>query len=352
MTQNSEISAGRARRIFLCIISEYAKKCIVLRMDLRYNRAVGTPDPDAVFRDKQRRMLEMTLRNLRIFLAVADCGSMSEAAKKMNIAQPSVSGTIGEIEEQYGVRLFERLGRRLYITPTGTQLREYARHILSMYDAMEQRLKNADETDMLRVGATVTVGTCILGGVLQQYISETKNQPPQVVVDNTRVIEQHLLKSRLDVAVVEGKITSPDLVTQFMMYDPMVLVCASDRNPFGSKKSVRLADLRDIPFILREKGSGTREVFESVMPHINIQWVCNNSEAILRGVEMGFGMTVISRRLASERLRSGALTELRVADAELNRQFHIVWHKNKYLSESMKQFINTCARCGERIRAQ
>ena len=86
----------------------------------------------------------MTLRNLRIFLAVADCGSMSEAAKKMHIAQPSVSGTIGEIEEQYGVRLFERLGRRLYITATGMQLREYARHILSMYDAMEQRLKNAD----------------------------------------------------------------------------------------------------------------------------------------------------------------------------------------------------------------
>ncbi len=100
----------------------------------------------------------MTLRNLRIFLAVADCGSMSEAAKKMHIAQPSVSGTIGEIEEQYGVRLFERLGRRLYITPTGTQLCEYARHILSMYDAMELRLRNADETDMLRVGATVTVG--------------------------------------------------------------------------------------------------------------------------------------------------------------------------------------------------
>ncbi|MDD6985972.1 LysR family transcriptional regulator [Butyricicoccus porcorum] len=289
----------------------------------------------------------MTLRNLRIFLAVADCGSMSEAAKKMHIAQPSVSGTIGEIEEQYGVRLFERLGRRLYITPTGTQLCEYARHILSMYDAMELRLRNADETDMLRVGATVTVGTCILGGVLQRYISETQNQPPKVVVDNTRVIEQQLLKSELDVAVVEGKITSPDLVTQFMMNDPLALVCARDKNPFGAKKSVRLADLQEIPFILREEGSGTREVFESVMPHINTQWVCNNSEAILRGVEMGFGMTVISRRLASDRLRSGALTEIHVADAELNRQFSIVWHKNKYLGKSMKQFIEVCSQYGK-----
>lgn len=291
----------------------------------------------------------MTLRNLRIFLAVADCGSMSEAAKKMHIAQPSVSGTIGEIEDQYGVRLFERLGRRLYITPTGTQLCEYARHILSMYDAMEQRLKNADETDLLRVGATVTVGTCVLGGALQRYMKETGNQAPQVVVDNTHVMEQMLLKSELDVAIVEGKITSPDLVTQFMMNDPLALVCARDKNPFGSKKSVRLAELQDVPFILREKGSGTREVFETVMPRINAQWVCNNSEAILRGTEMGFGMTVISRRLASERLRSGRLVEIHVADASLERQFTIVWHKNKYFGASLQQFIDVCAQYGRSI---
>ena len=75
----------------------------------------------------------MTLRNMRIFLAVADFGSMSEAAKQLDIAQPSVSGTIAEIEDQYGIRLFERLGRKLYITQTGKQLEEYSRHILSMF---------------------------------------------------------------------------------------------------------------------------------------------------------------------------------------------------------------------------
>ena len=293
----------------------------------------------------------MTLRNLRIFLAVADCGSMSEAAKKMHIAQPSVSGTIGEIEAQYGVRLFERLGRRLYITPTGTQLCDYARHILSMYDAMEQRLKNSDETDMLRVGATVTVGTCVLGDVFQQYMAETENKAPKAVVHNTRVIEQKLLKSELDIGIIEGKISSADLMTQFMMNDPLALVCASDKNPFYDKTSVSIMDLRDIPFILREEGSGTREVFESVMPEINIQWVCNNSEAILRAVEMGFGMTVISRRLAEARLRAGSLTEIRVSDAEFERQFSVVWHKNKYLTPSMKQFIDVCLQYGRTFGA-
>lgn len=289
----------------------------------------------------------MTLRNLRIFLAVADCGSMSEAAKKMHIAQPSVSGTIAEIEEKYGVRLFERLGRRLYITSTGMQLCEYVRHILSMYDAMEQKLKNADETDSLRIGATVTVGTCMIGGLIKHYMADTGNAAPNVVVDNTRVIEEMLLKSELDVAIIEGKIRSGDLVSQVLIADPMALVCAPDANPFESKKTVRLEDLCDVPFILREKGSGTRELFENAMPYLNERWICNNSEAILKAVEMGFGMTVISRRLAAERLKNGSLIELRVSDAALERQFCIVWHKNKYLTNSLQQFIELCHKYAE-----
>lgn len=311
---------------------------IVQDENLRYN--------NVTINWKDREEKAVTLRNLRIFLAVADCGSMSEAAKKMHIAQPSVSGTISEIEEQYQVRLFERLGRRLYITPTGEQLCEYARHILSTFDNMEQRLHNADNTDMLRIGATVTVGTCILGDVLNQYIGETGNPAPRILVDNTQVIEQQLLKSELDTAIVEGKISSPDLVTQFMMNDPLALVCAADHNPFGERRCVSMAELRNIPFILREKGSGTREVFESAMPNINAQWVCNNSEAILHGVEQGFGMTVISRRLAERRLESGALLELHVTDMSLEREFSVVWHKNKYKSTSLQQFIDTSIRYG------
>ena len=106
-----------------------------------------------------------------------------------------------------------------------------------------------------------------------------------------------------------------------------------------------------VPFILREKGSGTREVFERAMPHINAQWVCNNSEAILHGVEQGFGMTVISRRLAEQRLgrggnSDGSLIELRVTDMSLERQFSVVWHKNKYKSNSLQQFIDISARYG------
>lgn len=167
-----------------------------------------------------------------------------------------------------------------------------------------------------------------------------------MLVDNTQVIEQQLLKSELDAAIVEGSISSPDLVTQCMMNDPLALVCAAHHNPFGERRCVSMAELQRVPFILREKGSGTREVFERAMPHINAQWVCNNSEAILHGVEQGFGMTVISRRLAEQRLASGSLIELCVTDMSLERQFSVVWHKNKYKSNSLQQFIDISTQYG------
>lgn len=113
-----------------------------------------------------------------------------------------------------------------------------------------------------------------------------------------------------------------------------------------SARCVSMAELQRIPFILREKGSGTREVFERAMPHINAQWVCNNSEAILHGVEQGFGLTVISRRLAERRLASGSLIELCVTDMSLERQFSVVWHKNKYKSNSLQQFIDISTQYG------
>ena len=111
------------------------------------------------------------------------------------------------------MRLFERLGGRLYVTPTGEQLCEYARHILSAFDSMEQRLRNADDTDMLRIGATVAGGNLpvweMLCDVLKRYIAETGHPAPRVLVDDAQVIEQQLLKSELDAAIVEGSISSP-----------------------------------------------------------------------------------------------------------------------------------------------
>ena len=108
----------------------------------------------------------MTLRHLEIFAAVADHGTMSGAARALYIAQPTVSQAVAELESAYQVRLFERLSRRLYLTPEGQDMLGYARHILASVDEMERRLQDAAGRPLLRVGATITVATCLMPAVL------------------------------------------------------------------------------------------------------------------------------------------------------------------------------------------
>lgn len=296
--------------------------------------------------------MKMTLRNMRIFLAVADCESMSEAAKRLNIAQPSVSGTIAEIEEQYSIRLFERLGRRLYITAAGKRLEEYARQILSSFDAMEQDLRNADETTSLRLGATLTVGSCLMTDLVERFLQRDPPAKPRVFVYNTARIEQMLLRSELDAAVVEGKVESKDLRTRVVMQDPLVLLTSPRHNPFEHKAVVFRNDLAQVSFVMREQGSGTRALFEKKMQSIPIheQWTCNNNAAVLDAAERGFGCAVISRRLAMPRILRGALVEVPVVDMTFERSYSLVWHKNKYISDSLQLLMNLCDELCEEIK--
>ena len=137
----------------------------------------------------------MTIRHLRIFIAVADCGTMRKAAEELYISQPSVSQAIREIEEYYHVRLFERLSKRLYITESGKSMLSYARHIVSAFNNMEEAMNNAESEPKIRIGSSVTVGTVLLN----DWVTELERQIPdidvRVTVNNTTAIEGGICKS-------------------------------------------------------------------------------------------------------------------------------------------------------------
>lgn len=154
----------------------------------------------------------MTIRHLKVFLAVAETGKMSAAADQLFIAQPSVSQAIADIEKYYNVRLFERLSRKLYITPAGERLLDYARHIVALFDEMELEMKYSTEHTTLKIGGTVTVGTTILSELVSRFEAENPPVTLTVLVDNTPVIESMILKSDLDLGLVEGEVSSEDLI--------------------------------------------------------------------------------------------------------------------------------------------
>lgn len=283
----------------------------------------------------------MTLRDLRIFTEVAKTLSMSESANNLGCAQPTVSQVIASIEAQYGVCLFERLSRRLYLTDDGTYLNTYAQGILALYDEVDANLGSYALAVVLRVGATITVGSSLMGDLVSRFEREHQGISVEVYVGNTETIAQMLSESRLDIALVEGVVHHPSLVAEEVLADSLVLVAAND---FPLPDEVALPDLEQLPFILREKGSGTRQLFAKLLESRGItireKWICHSSDAILSAVRSGQGLTVISRRLVANDLAGGVLREIPISGVCFGRMFSLVYHKDKFFTPPLEQLVN------------
>lgn len=282
----------------------------------------------------------MTLRDLRIFIEVARTLSMSESAVNLGCAQPTVSQVIANMESEYGVRLFERLARRLYLTDDGTYLLSYAQGILALYDEVDSNLGSYALPVVLRMGATITVGSSIMGELVSRFEKEHPLITVEVYVDNTQTIESMLAESRLDLALVEGQVFHPALVTEDILPDTLVLVATKG---FPIADEVGLSDLSSLPFILREKGSGTRNLFVNLLEERGItikeKWVCHSSDAILSAVRSGQGLTVISKRLVAPELSEGILREIAIRGVSFARTFSLVFHKDKFFTPPLESLV-------------
>src|SRR5690554_5390009 len=191
----------------------------------------------------------MTIRHLRIFIEVVESGKMSTAAKRLFISQPTVSQAIKELEEHYGGLLFDRLSKKLYITAKGKKLISYARNVVKQFDDMEEMMLQENYVEKFRIGATMTVGNCILGEVIKNFKKINPHIEIYSYVGNTRDIEEKLLASELDIGIVEGKVKSPDLISIPEVDDFLVLIC-SINHPFAKKKIIKIKDLENQKFAM------------------------------------------------------------------------------------------------------
>jgi DNA-binding transcriptional LysR family regulator len=256
------------------------------------------------------------------------------------MTQPSVSQAVRELEEHYGILLFERLGRKLFLTAAGEELTQYARHLVQLAVQTEAAMQSFRQECHIRVGASVTVGEAILVELLVRAKSELPEVEVLAEVHNTSELEHMLLKDELDIALVEGKITSPYLKEQVFMQDELVFLAAPE---VAGQQGWEAADLSRTGFFVREEGSGTRRLFEQEMAAhaipFHIAGVFNNTETIKKAVRAGLGLTVISRRSAKEELAAGVLQEFMVPGIRFRRNFRFVYHKNKFLPQGLKQFM-------------
>ena len=229
----------------------------------------------------------MTLRHFRIFLAVCERLSMTEAARQLHISQPSVTQAIHEMENHYGILLFERLGRHIYLTAAGENLKQYAYQILSLCQQAEDSMTAMQHHLPIRLCVSITIGDIFLVELLTQCRQIHPEWDILSAIHNTEELEQLLMEDKLDLALVEGRVHSPYLVSRPILTDYLTLI-ASPNSEWSRKAITAPQDLDDLPVFVREQGSGTRDLFERVLEdhHLTcrIIGVYTNSEAIKKAV--------------------------------------------------------------------
>lgn len=287
----------------------------------------------------------MTIRHLKIFVTVAEMGKMRSAAERLHISQPSVSQAIREMEDYYGVQLFERLAQRIYITENGKNLLSYARHVVESFEQFEENAFCEAKKEIIRIGGSVSVGTVLLPKLLKQLKFEQKEAEIQVTVNNTAVIEKMIENNELDIAIVEGIVKNSRLVQKEIMEDELVLV-AGKAHPFFNRASIQIEELEGQSFVSRENGSAERNQFEQYLLENQIKmkctWVCSNTEAIKQAVLNGEGLAILSRMLIKKELKEEQFHVISVEGINIKRIIKMIYYENKYFNSTMQRFAEIC----------
>lgn len=287
----------------------------------------------------------MTLRHLRIFVKVCETGSVTLAGEELFLAQPSVSLAISELESYYGTKFFDRIARRLQITESGKYFLQYASHITSLFDEMEKGLKNIDSTGTIRIGSSVTIGNYLLPGYIKEFRKIYPDIRIEAVVDNSDRIEEHVLKNRLDFALIEGAVHSEYIASRKFMDDDLVVICGTSHSLSG-KDSLSPLELSSEDLVLRERGSAGRETLEGIFSSLGLEvkpsFESISTQAIVKAVEAGIGVSFLPYLLVKEAIDEGKVRMLRLKGASFERCFSVIHHRNKFITPGMKAFMNLC----------
>jgi DNA-binding transcriptional LysR family regulator len=269
--------------------------------------------------------MTLNLHLLRIFAAVAELGSFSRAATTLYISQPAVSKAVAELERQLGIALIDRSSRAVRLTEAGALLCSYAQQLFATERAAEKALAQLQglEAGSLAVGASSTIGIYLLLPLIGEFHRRYPQLRLFLDIGNTQQIVERLRSSPLDIAFVEGPVEVPDLLIEPWREDTLVVIAPPD-HPLAHGGPVALEWLLEDPFVLRELGSGTREVIEATLRArgrlLRVEMELGSTEAIKRAVRAGLGLAIVSVVTIEIELAIGHLVVLDVPDLVMRRQ--------------------------------
>lgn len=289
--------------------------------------------------------MRYTLRQLEVFLATARHENISRAAGDLAMSQSAASGSLKELETQFAVKLFDRVGKRLHLSELGNQLRPRAENLLAQARDFEQALVNQDIAGRLQVGATLTIGNYLAVGMIAQFKHRHPGTDIALSVANTENIAGRVASFELDMGLVEGEVNHPDLQAQHWRKDQLVVFAAPD-HPLCGSSPLQDETLLTLPWIVREPGSGTRQTFEramrGILPDLDIAMELQHTEAIKRAVESGLGVGCLSGISLEDAFKRGSLVPLQVAGRDFSRDLYLITHRKKFHGAALGQWMDLC----------
>ncbi len=290
----------------------------------------------------------LNFNHLRLFLAVAEYDGVTRAAEAVFVSQPAVSKAVQELERQVGVPLLEHVGRRVVLTEAGEILAEYARRIFILAEqgkgAMDE-LRGLDQGH-LSIGASTTIGIYLLPAVMGVYHARYPAITLALDIENTELVIARLRSSAIDLALVEGPVAGDDLRAELYRDDILTLITAPG-HALAERGMATPADLVSAPFLMREFGSGTREVVEVALRQHGVTPVIamelGHTEAIKLAVAAGLGVSILSTLTVQHELARGLLVAVPITDVTIRRTLLRVQRRDYRPSSAARAFLDLLA---------
>ncbi len=291
----------------------------------------------------------MNLSQLKAFLAVAQDRSFSRAAEKLYLTQPAVSKQIQALEEGLGMRLFDRVGRSILLTQAGNILHDHAHIAFRTLEEARETINQLRglQRGHLRISAASTIGTYML----PQPLGELKAQFPGIeislaITNKARVVQQ-VLNHEVELGFVGPPVEPAELEMEEYLLDELVLIMAPTHR-LAREESVGVAELVEEVFILREQGSGTREIMEEELGRVRVNlkkaMELGSTEAIKQAVAANLGVSIVSKFAISLEILQGRLAVARLPEFNLRRQLFVIHHGGRTLSPAAQEFCSLLRR--------
>jgi DNA-binding transcriptional LysR family regulator len=317
----------------------------------RFSRAFGTHQGGIIRKNTQMLTIDFNFRELEIFCKVVELQSFSRAAEAVFLVQASVSERIASLEKKIGIRLLDRLGRKVVPTAAGELVYKHAVLLLEMRETAQLEIEKflGLEQGEISMGGSTIPGEYIIPDLIGRFSEKYPHLAVKLTIADSSEIEALVLEGKLEIGVIGKKISHANLLCQKLWEDELVLAVPVG-HPWARRKSVSIRELREMPFILREEGSGTLKILETRLREsgedgsraLQVAARFGSSTAVKEGIKSGLGLSILSAIAIETEVKAGLLKALKVKGLPMSRSFFLIRNKLRIASPScqvMQDFL-------------